>query len=256
MTRNGKRSARQRGFTLIELLMALALGAALLALAAQVFATALNGRGRLRERNASRSSIRLAYETISRDMHSALVPPDDSGLQFGLSTTGSSVGQDVLQLASVVGEPLLAGRAANETVLVQYAIAPDPETNRPTFWRYETPYPIPEGGSVESDPDTRAVPLLVGVADATYTFYSAAQATWIASWEGETGLPTAIRMDLVFEQEDVPGREPGAQQRESWVFNLPAAGYANDAAAAAAAEADAGSTDTGTTTPGGAGGGQ
>lgn len=246
---------RRRGFTLIELLLAIALGATLLMLAAQVFATALNGRSRLQERNVTSSALRRAYETISRDMHSAIVPPDDSDLQFGISSTVSGATRDVLQLATVVGEPLMVSRAANETVLVQYAIAPDPDTGRSTFWRYETPYPVPEGSSVESDPDTRAIPLLVGVEDASYTFYSPTQTTWVQTWDGETGLPTAIRFDLVFEVEDVPNRTPGTAQHESWIFNLPAAGYANDEAEKAAAEADEGTTSTGSTT-GATGGGQ
>lgn len=237
---------RRRGFTLLELLIAIALGATLLMLAAQVFATALSGRSRLQERNVTTSALRRAYETISRDMHSAIVPPDDSGLQFGIATTVSGSNRDVLQLASVVGEPLLAGRVANETVLVQYAIAPDPDTNRPTFWRYETPYPLPEGASMESDSSTRAIPLLVGVEDATYTFYSPSQTNWIQSWDGETGLPTAIRIDLVFEQDDKPGREPGTTRHESWIFGLPASTFANEEAQKAAAAEESGTTGTGT----------
>lgn len=247
---------RRRGFTLIEVLLAVALGVTILALAAQVFASALNGRVRLQEQNLSASSLRRAYETISRDMHSAIVPPDDSGLQFGISGNITGNTRDVLQMAAVVGEPLMAGRAANETSLVQYAIAPDPDTGRSTFWRYETPYPLPEGGSIESDPSTRAIPLLVGVEDATYTFFSASQSNWIQTWDGETGLPTAIRVDLAFEPTEQKNGKTVTARTESWIFQLPAAGFANDEVEKAAAEAETGTSDTGTTGATDAGGGQ
>ena len=62
-------------------------------------------------------------------MHSVTVAPDDSGLQFGLQAgdaSSGSIGSSVLQLAAVVGEPILTNRQASETSLVQYAVAPDP----------------------------------------------------------------------------------------------------------------------------------
>src|SRR5687768_12204490 len=112
---------RPRGMTLLEVLVAAGLAAVLLLLTAQVFRSALDARTRLVEISGDLTALRRAYETISRDMHSATVPPDDSGLQFGLSATPAGRGSSVLQFASVVGEPLLAGRAATETALIQYA---------------------------------------------------------------------------------------------------------------------------------------
>jgi general secretion pathway protein J len=237
---------RRRGFTLIEVLLAAALSAVLLILAAQVFRTALTARDRLREVSQEQSAVRRAFETISRDMHSATVPPDDSGLQFGL-TAAPAGASNIMQFAAVVGEPMLLNRAANETVLVQYSIAPDPRTNRPTLWRYETSYPVPDGSTPGASQDTRTTPLLPGVTAATYLFYSADQQTWVDSWDGLTGLPTAIRIDLVMEQPNLKS-DP---RQESWVFTLPAAQFANDEAAASAAADSSTSTSTSTGTASG-----
>lgn len=233
---------RRRGFTLIEILIAAALASVVLMLTASVMSAAFRSRERLQGAGGELSGLRRAYETISRDLHSAVVPPDDSGLQFGLQT-GAGTAANVLQFAAVVSEPMLAGRAANETSLVQYAVADDPSTGRPTLWRYETPYPVPEGTDPTQSGETRALPLLPGVSGANYLFYSASQATWVESWEGETGLPSAIRIDLALGS-NAELQEGGGRQ-ESWVFTLPAAKFANEEAEAAAAAAEAGTTGTG-----------
>lgn len=218
----------RRGFTLLEVLIAAAIGAVLLLLTSQVFTAAARTRERLFGTATEQSALRRTFETMSRDMHSALVPPDDSGLQFGLSTGAGGVGSNVLQFAAGVGEPILAGRAANETVLVQYAIAPDPETGRPALWRYDTAYPVPEGAQPGTSQDTRSQLLLREVTAATYLFYSAGTQEWKQSWDEEPGLPAAIRVDLAFQGRDGTG-EPS---QESWVFSLPASPYATDEAAA------------------------
>ena len=223
-------SNTRRAMTLIELLVAMTLAATLLLLTAQVFRTALDGRERVEEKAAESAAVRRAYETISRDMHSATVPPDESGLQFGLSATPAGSASNVLQFASVVGEPLLVPRASNETVLVQYAVAEDPRDNRLAFWRYETPYPVPEGAAPGTSEETRTVLLLPGITTASYLFYSEEQQNWVESWDGEAGLPTAIRIDLALQ--DADGR--GEPRQESWIFSLPAARAANDEAAEAA----------------------
>lgn len=216
---------RRRGFTLIEVLITLALTALLLGLFAQVFRSATFARDRVQERGGVSGALRRCFETMSRDIHSATVPPDDSGVQFGLTSAGtasSGSGADVLQFASVVGEPLLVGRTANETVLIQYAVGEDPRTGAPTLWRYETAYPVPEttGSSAGQSEDTRTMPLLSGVGGITYLFYSPTQQTWVETWENETGLPAAIRVDLSL-LADATEEEPRIQ---SWVFSVPAAG--------------------------------
>ncbi|MFN3650687.1 MAG: prepilin-type N-terminal cleavage/methylation domain-containing protein [Armatimonadota bacterium] len=233
---------RRRGYTLIELLVAITIGAVLLFLTAQMFRSAIVGRERVREVSSRMGALRRAYEVVSRDLHSATIPPDDSGLQFGLESTPAGLGSHVLQFASVVGEPLLSGRASNETVLVQYAISDDPRTGVPTLFRYETAYPVPEGASPLDSGDTRAMPLLPGVTAASYLFYSPDQQNWLETWDPATGLPTAIRIDLVLGD----SRERNAEQeprQESWTFALPAAKYVNDEALEAA-EAAAGTGET------------
>lgn len=240
---------RRRGFSLLELLIAMMLAAMLLVLVAGVWQTTLNTRDRLVLETRRMSEERRAYELIARDLHSATLPPDDSGLQFGTSTTTAAVGSDVLQFASVVGEPLMAGRIANGTTLVQYAVLEDPETGEPGFFRFETPYPIPEGSVLGEGEDTRAIRLLSGVQAATYQFYSTAQETWVPTWEGEPGLPTAIRIELAVFDPLPPGevRPADAEPRLiAWMVSLPAAQYANDEAAAAA-EAEAAASGGGTT---------
>jgi len=234
----------RRGFTMLELLVSTVLVAVMLSLTAHVFSAALTGRARLRVSSADLSALRRAYEVMARDMHSGIVPPDDSGLQFGLNRDVGNLGNSVLQFAAVNGDPLLAGRVANETSLIQYALADDPRTGVPTLFRYETPYPVPQGNSVTTNDDTRALPLLPRVIGASYLFYSESQQNWLETWENQPGLPNAIRVDLALGE----GRE--ASRQESWVFHLPAARFANDEAAAAAAEAEAGGTTP--TTPGGA----
>jgi prepilin-type N-terminal cleavage/methylation domain-containing protein len=214
----------RRGYTLIELLISLTLAAVLLALFAHVFRTATFARDRVQERGATAGALRRCFETMSRDIHSATIPPDDSGLQFGLATAGttSGLGADILQFASVVGEPLLVGRPATETALIQYVVDADPRTGTPTLWRYETPYPVPDVGTGAAglSDDTLMTPLLPGVIGATYLFYSNQQQTWVETWEGETGLPGAIRVDLLLQREGVD-LEP---QLQSWIFTVPAAG--------------------------------
>jgi type II secretory pathway pseudopilin PulG len=225
----------RRAFTLMEVLVGAIICAVVLSAAAAVFGQAIAGRERVREAGRRAQELTRAYETISRDLHSATLPPDDTGLQFGLSQAQSgAAGQagESLQIASVVGEPLLAGRQANETVLVQYALAPDPKTDEPTLWRYETPYPLPSGdttptGGVSSE--TRQLRLLHGVVQIAFLFYDAAQQTWVDTWDGQAGLPPAIRMDLSFGEKDAQEET----HHESWIFNLPPARYTNDQAAAA-----------------------
>lgn len=245
----------RRGFTLIELLISFTLAAVILMLFAQVFRSATTGRERVQEIGTRTGALRRCFETMNRDIHSSTVPPDDSGLTFGLSSTATSggVGADVLQFASVVGEPMLVGRAANETVLIQYMVTQDPRTGEPGLWRYETPYPVPDssGSSGGISEDTRMTPLLSGVTGATYLFYSNEQQTWLDTWDGQTGLPTAIRVDLALSKGD---NDPDPKV-ESWVFSVPAATAATDAANEAAADESGTSTtpSTGGTT-GGTGG--
>ena len=230
---------RRRGFTLIELLIGMVLAVMLLVVTARVFSTALNARGRLRESVAQTEALRRAYEMVSRDIHSAVVPPDDSGMQFGLGDTGGVIGANALQFASVTGEPLLAGRPASETVLIQYSIAEDPRTGKPTFWRYATPYPVPAGTTPGAGQNTQAIPLIPGVAGASYLFYSRDQQNWIESWDGQAGLPTAIRIDLVLGESSRTTTDGTEPRTESWIFHLPAAPFANDRAAEAAEAAAA-----------------
>src|SRR4051794_36395593 len=97
------------GFTLIETLVAFSLGAVLLFPAAQVFQAGMRPRARLRQSSADLSALRRAFETISRDFHSAVVPPDDSAVQFGLAGSSAGPGTDILQFAAVDGEPLFVG---------------------------------------------------------------------------------------------------------------------------------------------------
>jgi hypothetical protein len=157
-------------------------------------------------------------------------------MTFGLSTTAttSGLGADVLQFASVVGEPLLVGRPANETVLIQYVVTDDPRTGEPGLWRYETPYPVPDSSTNQGglSEDTRMTPLLSGVTGATYLFYSTEQQTWLDTWDGQTGLPTAIRVDLALSN----GDRDAEPKIESWVFSVPAANAATDAANEAASD--------------------
>ena len=228
---------RRRGFTLLEVLVAASLAGVLVFLTGTVVIAAMRSRDRVREVGGNLTALRRAHETITRDLHSAIVPPDDSGLQFGLTTTGAGQGTNVLQFAAIVSEPLLAGRQANETALVQYSIAEDPRTGVPTLWRHETPYPIPEGTDSANNEEARALPILTGVTGAAYLFYSPTDANWIETWDGMTGLPTAIRIDLVFGDLQNPDAEPKLQ--ESWIFSLPAAKAANEEAAVAEAEAAA-----------------
>jgi hypothetical protein len=205
-----------------------------------VFSSAMFTRDKVQERAGNTGDLRRCFETMRRDLHSAIVPPDDSGLTFGISAEGTGstgTGGDILQFASVVGEPLLLARPANETVLIQYALAEDPRTGDPTLWRYETAYPVPDATSSGSSAtgmsdDTRAVPLLRNVTGATYLFYSPAQQTWVNTWEGETGLPTAIRVDLAIGEQS-----PQAQAKlQSWVFALSAAATTTETEGEAGAE--------------------
>jgi prepilin-type N-terminal cleavage/methylation domain-containing protein len=235
---------RPRGFTLLELVVAMVLAAVLLLLTARVLLSATTVRTRLQDSASDISALRRAYDQISRDMHSVTVAPDDSGLQFGLTagdTSSGTIGSSVLQLAAVVGEPILTGRQASETSLVQYAVAPDPRTGRSTLFRYETAYPVPDGSAPGTSPDTRVTALLPGVMAVQYVFYSADQQQWLDSWDGQTGLPGAIRMDVVLQQSK---DRPEVARQEQWIFDIPSAKFANDEAADAAAAA---STATGGT---------
>lgn len=230
---------RRRGFTLIEVLAAAMVAGILMYLTGHVLMAAMKGQERIHGTAQELAGIRRAQDQMARDLHSAIVPPDDSGLQFGLTTTGAGQGTSVLQFASVVGEPLLSARQSNETALIQYSIAEDPRTGKPTLWRYETAYPVPEGSQNGINEDTRATPLLAPVAGATYLFYDASQQQWIESWDGMTGLPSAIRVDILFPN---PVNPEGDPRQESWIFSLPAAKYANEEATAAAGAAESGTT--------------
>ena len=258
---------RRRGYTLIELLVATSLVAGLLFLLSSVFRTTLDGRDRIRRIAVDLSAMRRAHEVISRDFHCATVAPDDSGLQFGLTTGGAATGAVVLQFAANVGEPLLAGRPATETVLLQYTITEDPRTGRSTLFRMETPYPVPEGTTPGAADETRTLPLLPGVVGATFLFYSLEQKTWVESWEGQAGLPGAVRVDLALERDPGPPRAAdGARgnraataageeaRQESWIFTLPAAKFASDEALAASS-AEAGGDTGGADGAGAAGAG-
>jgi prepilin-type N-terminal cleavage/methylation domain-containing protein len=239
---------RRRGFTLLEVLAAATVAAIVLFLTAQVMVAAMNGKERLHATTQDMAAVRRAYDQIARDLHSSIVPPDDSGLQFGLSASDASQGTNVLQFAAIVSEPMLTGRQSNETALVQYSIADDPRTNVPTLWRYETAYPVPAGGSGSTSTDgtdTRALPLLPNVVGASYLFYSETDQSWIESWDGQTGLPSAIRIDLLFQD---PSNKNAQPRQESWVFQVPAAKAANEQAAATAEAQDAAANGTTTTT--------
>jgi len=237
----------RRGFTLVELLISFMIAAVIMMLFAQVFRTATSGRERVQEIGTRTGALRRCFETMNRDIHSSTIPPDDSGVQFGLSTTATTggTGADVLQFASVVGEPLLVGRASNETVLIQYLVMEDPRTGEPGLWRYETSYPVPDSSSSQGgvSEDTRITPLLAGVTGVTYLFYSSDQQTWLDSWDGQTGLPTAIRVDLALSS---PNNQSDPKL-QSWVFSVPAASAATDAANEAAS--DDTTTGQSTTTP-------
>lgn len=226
----------RRGMTLIELLIAMTLAVLILFGASSVLGAALQARERLRESSGRTSQLRRTWEILSRDLHSAVIPPDDSGLQFG-QESGGAAGASVLQFAAITGEPMLAGRQANETVLVQYAVNEDPRTGRPTLWRYETAYPVPEGAAPSmEDGDTRALPLLPGVSGVSYFFYSPGEQNWVETWQESPGLPTAVRVDIQLEESVREGEEP---RLERWIFELPAAGWTNAQAEAAAAASEA-----------------
>lgn len=249
---------RRRGLTLIELVVALTLGAMVVLMGAQVFRMGLFGREQLKNRASQTTALRRAYEIISRDLHSAVVPPDDSGLQFGSSAGSSAPNSEVFAFASTVGEPLLVtNRAANETSLIRYEVGLDPVTERPTLWRYETPYPVPEGTSIESAEDVRATPLLTGVAEVHYQFLDAAQSAQVDTWEGQPGIPAAVYMTLVLDRSGQNTASRGTTNAnaaaESWTFYLPGSKYSADEAAAAAAAEEAASSGTGTGTGAGAG---
>ncbi len=220
---------RRAGFTLLELVVATAMLTALGARCAMVFRATWSGRDRLRTHIQDMGSLSRTYEVMMRDFHCAVVPPDDSGLQFG-SGGATGGGTNVLQFAAALGEPLLAGRQANETVLVQYSIIADPDTARPTLYRIETPYPIQDSLLASAQPSGRGTALLPGVIGATYVFFSSDQQDWVNSGAGLTGLPTAVRVDLILEGQ----RQSQEQRSESWVFSMPAAKFANDEVAAAA----------------------
>jgi len=226
------------GYTLIELLIALALGASVLLVTAQVFQTALRGRERLQGRAGDVARLRRAYDIISRDMHSAVLPQDDTEFQLGLSA--ASAGQTGFQMATAVGDPLMAGRPANETVIVRYSVTEDPDTGQPSLFRHETPYqpangtgpmgggPAPAAGA--PDAEMRSMILLPGVASVSYMFYDPDTRQWANTWGGQTpGLPSAIRMDLVMAVPVSASAEaPAAPRAEQWIFSLPAAPFQNE----------------------------
>lgn len=227
---------RRRGLTLIEMLVASALAAMLVGLAAHVFVTASSLRGRLREAGTASADLRRAHEMIARDLHSATIAPDDTGLQFGTSSSGYGTGSDILRFATTVGEPLLATRKVGETALIQYSITSETgETGDAGLWRFENAYPLPTDES--EPPPERATLILPGARAVSYLFYSETEQNWLNSWEDQVGLPTAIRMEIVL------GSGPETREEEarleSWVFTLPSARHQTALAAEAQASTEA-----------------
>ncbi len=227
---------RRSGFTLLELLVSIVMISLLTTIGARVFIATFTARDRLRESTREVGGLRRAYEVISRDFHSAVTAPEDSGVVFGLVSGGNASLNPVFQFASAVSEPLLVGRQANETALLQYLVEPDPRTGEPALWRVENAYPVPEGttpGQVgqNSEGDTRATLLLRGVTNINYLFYSTSQTNWVDTWDGEAGLPTGVRMDLFFGESNDPNKPP---RQETLTFSIPSAAFINSEAAAAA----------------------
>jgi type II secretory pathway component PulJ len=239
---------RRAAFTLIELLIASSMAAVLLFLAAAVFMAALRGRTRIHEIGSQTGLLRRAYQTVARDLHSALPAPDDAGMPFGYATDTSASGTPILQLATSVGEPLLTGGTTTETELVRYVIEADPRTNRPTLFRQAIPYSAELSQSPQNAlASARLTPLLPGVTGVNYLFYSTSQTNWVDTWDGEVGMPTAVRIDLQMETTN-----PNADPRiESWTIVLPAAQYVNDQAQAALEAASGETGATGSTAPAG-----
>jgi prepilin-type N-terminal cleavage/methylation domain-containing protein len=236
-----------RGFTLIEVLIAATIGATVVVLTAHVFHVAMQARNRLQVRTAGLIQLRRAYDIIARDVHSAINPPAESETPFGFITTPS--GRSALQFATTVGDPMLVSRSANETVFVEYVIDDDPDTGIPTLFRFETPYPPADTSQagMSGDPDMRITPLLRGVTDATFLFYSTDQQNWLETWDSQAGMPTAIRLDFLQRDLDANGnQEP---HHESWTFSLPGVKFQMEQDAKEAQEAEAAATDTGGTEP-------
>jgi type II secretion system protein J len=217
-------SRRRRGLTLIEVVVAITIGAMLLAVTTSVFRTALDGRERVRAKTGQLGALRRAFEVISRDMHSATILPEEEGVEFGVAGAAGGLGRNVLQIMGVVGEPLLQDRMASETVLIQYAIREDDRTGEPTLWRFETAFPAAETLGLPMEPP-REMPLLPGAVEVSYLFFSEDQRDWLVDWDGQVGLPTAIRLDILLEHAN-----SGDTEELQWVFALPAARAINEEA--------------------------
>jgi hypothetical protein len=175
------------------------------------------------------------------------MPPDDSSIFFGLTNQQDQFGPGNLALAATVGEPLLASRPTSEIVIVRYVLGEDPldRTGKTgTLYRYGVPHPEgAEGATVAGvDSETRQQPLLRNVDAVTYLFYSEERRDWVQTWEQETGLPLAVRMDLSMHR---PGEAAGSKL-ETWIFQLPAAKWVNEEEGAESdSEASASTTSTG-----------
>lgn len=240
---------RRRGLTLIELIVASTMAAVLLWATSAAFRAAIDTRNRLTGRSAELAELRRAHDAIARDFHSCAMPPEDSSIFFGMTTQQDQFGPGNLALASTIGEPLLASRPTSEMVIVRYVLSQDPldRTGKTgVLFRYAVPHPEgAEGATVAGiDADTRQQPLLRNVDAVSYLFYSEERKDWVQTWEQETGLPLAVRMDLSMHR---PGEAAGSKL-ESWIFQIPAAKWINEEEGA---EAD--STANGSTSGTGAG---
>ena len=242
-----RRRRARRGLTLIELIVASVMAAMLLWATAGAFRATIDTRNRLTGRTAELSELRRAHDIIARDFHSCVMPPDDSSIFFGLTNQQDQFGANALALAASIGEPLLASRPTSEIVIVRYVLGQDPldESGRTgILYRYAIPYPEgAESATVAGiDTETRQQPLLKNVDAVAYLFYSEERQNWVESWEQETGLPLAVRMDISMHR---PGEEAGSR-RESWIFQLPAAKFINEEEGVEA-EGEASGSSTGAT---------
>ncbi len=219
----------RRGLTLIELMVAATMAAILLWAVAGVFRAAVDTRNRLTGRTQELSELRRAHDLIARDFHSCLMPPEDSSILFGLTNQQDQFGAGNLAMASSIGEPLLASRPTSEVVIVRYVLGQDPldrSGQTGILYRYAVPYPEgTEGATIAGiDAETRQQPLLRNVDSVSYLFYSEERRDWVQTWEQETGLPLAVRMDLAMHRVG----EPAGSRTETWIFQLPAAKFINE----------------------------
>jgi type II secretion system protein J len=215
--------------TLIELIVASAMAAVLLWATSAAFKATVDTRNRLMGRTAELSELRRAHDVIARDFHSCVMPPEDSSIFFGLTNQQDQFGAGNMALAASIGEPLLASRPTSEIVIVRYVLGQDPldRTGKTgVLYRYGIPYPEgAESATVAGiDAETRQQPLLRNVDAVTYLFYSEERRDWVETWEQETGVPLAVRMDLSMHR----AGDPVGSKLETWIFQLPAAKWINE----------------------------